>query len=122
MASNPPPNQFNLPILHKIYDIYKLFYEYSESIPRKDRYCIGQKCENLILDILELVIASIQSLKNEKIKLLNEVSIKLNVLRIIIRLAKDVKALDFKKYLSLQEKINEIGRMLGGWIKSLNNH
>ena len=43
---------------------------------------------------------------------------KLNVLRIFLRLAKDTKVLDMKKCLSLQEIVDEIGRMLGGWIKS----
>ena len=115
----PPPSGFNLPILHKVYDFYKLFYQYLDSFPRKDRYCIGQKCEILILDILESAITAAQVPKNEKSIFLNEISTKLNVLRIIIRLAKDIKVLDFKKYLILQEKINEIGKMLGGWIKSL---
>jgi len=105
--------------LHKVYDFYKLFYQYLDSFPRKDRYCIGQKCEILILDILESAITAAQVPKNEKSIFLNEISTKLNVLRIIIRLAKDIKVLDFKKYLILQEKINEIGKMLGGWIKSL---
>ncbi len=31
----------------------------------------------------------------------------------------EVWDLDNKKYISLSEKINEIGKMLGGWIKSL---
>ncbi|MBU4274515.1 diversity-generating retroelement protein Avd [Patescibacteria group bacterium] len=108
-----------MPILHRVYELYKLFYQYEQHLPQKDRYCIGQKCEKIILDILELIIGTIQSPKNRKLELLNEASIKLNILRIIIRLSKDIKALDFKKYITLQENINEIGRMLGGWIKSL---
>ena len=107
--------------MHRVYELYKLFYQYYQHLPQKDRYCIGQKCEKIILDILELIIETIQSPRNKKLELLNKTSIKLNILRIIIRLAKDVKALDFKKYLILQEKINEIGKMLGGWIRSLNN-
>jgi hypothetical protein len=41
------------------------------------------------------------------------------MLRIFIRLASDTKTIDKKLYLSLQEQIDEIGRMLGGWLKSL---
>ena len=44
--------------------------------------------------------------------------IKIDVLRVLIRLAKEIKALDNKKYLISQECLDEIGRMLGGWIKS----
>jgi hypothetical protein len=32
---------------------------------------------------------------------------------------KDVKAIDNKKYTIIQSEVDEIGRMLGGWIKSL---
>jgi len=39
--------------------------------------------------------------------------------RVFIRLLKDVKALDTKKYISLQESVDEIDRMLGGWLKSV---
>ena len=80
---------------------------------------LSQKCELLILDILELIIASAQYSKQGKIKTLNKASNKLNILRVIVRLSKDVNALDFKKYLALQKEIDEIGKMLGGWIKSL---
>lgn len=44
--------------------------------------------------------------------------VKLNVLRVLIRLTKDVKAIDNKKYIALETNIDEIGRMLGGWIRS----
>ena len=31
---------------------------------------------------------------------------------------KDVKAIDAKKYVALESIVDEIGRMLGGWIRS----
>ena len=41
-----------------------------------------------------------------------------NIIRFFIRLMKESKSLDLKKYTLLQGIIDEIGRMLGGWIKS----
>jgi len=49
---------------------------------------------------------------------LEKASIKLNFLRVFLRLCRDVKAIDTKKYIEWEEAIDEIGRMLGGWIKS----
>lgn len=43
---------------------------------------------------------------------------KLNIIRILIRLMKETGALDNKKYIALQEHIDEIGRMIGGWMRS----
>jgi len=34
-------------------------------------------------------------------------------------LAKDVKAIDLRWYIEYEERLQEIGKMLGGWINSL---
>jgi len=57
--------------------------------------------------------------KEKKLPILERASLKLNLFRIFVRLAKEVKAIDGKKYILLQENTDEIGRMLGGWIKSV---
>jgi hypothetical protein len=36
-----------------------------------------------------------------------------------IRLTVDIKVLPMKKAVPIQERLDEIGRMLGGWIKSI---
>jgi len=41
------------------------------------------------------------------------------MLRVFLRLTLDVKAINQKKYITLQQALDEIGRMLGGWMKSL---
>ncbi len=51
-------------------------------------------------------------------QLLEKASQKLDLLKVLIRLTKDLKILDNKKYLEIQKRIREIGKMLGGWIKS----
>jgi len=78
----------------------------------------AQRVENTTLEVLEEILIAIGLLKNEKTGILEEASKKLNILRVFIRLSKDIKAIDNKKYIALQEKLDEIGRMLGGWIKS----
>lgn len=55
-----------------------------------------------------------------RINCLNEGSITLDMLKVFVRLAKDKKALHTDQYLILEERLQEIGRMLGGWIKSSN--
>lgn len=83
---------------------------------------MGQKIDNLILEVLELILLAAQSSKTVKLGILEKASVKLNILKIFIRLAKEVRVLDLKKYIILQENLNEIGRMLGGWIKSARNY
>lgn len=59
--------------------------------------------------------------KEEKIILLKKASVKFDILKIFVRLLKDLNILDSKKYTDLQTRLQEMGRMLGGWQKSLTN-
>ena len=110
--------ELDIPIFNKAYELYKTFYGYRSTVSRQDRYTLWQRGETTILDILEGILLASQFAKVEKLPVLQNVSLKVNFLRIFVRLTKDVKAIDNKKHLRLQEMIDEIGRMLGGWIKS----
>lgn len=72
--------------------------------------------DNITLEIIELLFAIPQS--SNKLLILQKMSIKLDLLKVLIRLSKDCQAMNDKNYLKLQESLQEIGRMLGGWIKS----
>lgn len=111
-------NEFDAPIFIKSYDLYKLFYSFRTLVPKNDRYTIWQRCENLMLDVIEGVLYAGQLSKLDKLSTLEKTSMRLNLLRVCIRLMKDIKAIDNKKYVSLETIIDEIGRQLGGWIKS----
>jgi hypothetical protein len=108
----------DIPIFHKTYDLYKTFYEYSVHFPKKDRYTLGQKIENNILELLELVVLASQTEGAKKLNTLKSASVKLDMIKILVRLCKELKAIDTKKYLSLSLLLQEIGKMLGGWIKA----
>lgn len=107
------------PIIHKTYKFYILLYCCTNIFPKKDRFTLGQKCENITLEILEIMILANSKSDSQKTPFLKDVDIKLKVLQTIVRICHDVQAIDQKKYLILQESIQEIGRMLGGWLKSL---
>ena len=111
-------NDLDIPIFKKSYDLYKDFYNLRLSVPKQDRYTLWQKCESLLIDIIGGILFASQQSKLEKLPTLENASVKLNFLRICVRLMKDVKAIDTKKYIIIEANLDEIGRMLGGWIKS----
>ncbi len=112
-------NDFDIPIFKKSYELFKTYNSYRRLIPKQDRFTTFERSENLILDIIEGILYASSLTKQDKLPILERVSVKLNVLRVFLRLLKEVKALDTKKYILLETMIDEIGRMLGGWIKSL---
>lgn len=110
--------ELDIPIFKKAYELYKLFHEYRKVVSKQDRFTIFERCENLIMEVTEGIIKAGTEQKPAKVATLEHTSLKLNMLRVFIRLMKDVKVIDNKKYVTLENIVDEIGRMLGGWIKS----
>jgi hypothetical protein len=109
----------DIPIFHKIYDLYKLLHAYHQRIPKAERYTLWQKCENTTLALLEALIETSHSKGEERTEALYSISHRLDLLKVLIRLAKDTRTIDNQQYLEIQSMIQEIGKMVGGWIKSV---
>lgn len=98
-----------------MYDFYNKLTQAITSFPKTKRYTLGQKLDNVTLDIFELLFSV--PLNPNKTSALQKMSIKLDLLKILLRLAKDNQCLRDKDYLILQANLQEIGKMLGGWIR-----
>lgn len=109
----------DIPIFHRIYDLYKLLHSYQPKIPKSERYTLWQKCENTALALLETLIETSHQKGEGRAQLLYAISNKLDLLKVLIRLAKDTRTIDNPQYLEIQTVTQEIGRMIGGWIKSV---
>ena len=112
-------DEFDIPIFKKSYDLYRQLHELRIKVSKQDRHTLWQKLENSTLEVIEGILRASSMTKDEKLPVLQEVSHNLNVTRIFIRLAKDTKVIDIAKYEHFQSQDDEIGRMLGGWIKQV---
>jgi hypothetical protein len=117
--SKPPPNQFSLSLIQKLVQIYELWHGFLPLFPKNSRYTLGVKIDSLFLEVIELIIKASYSDKVEKLVSLTSGSLKLDLLKFFLQIAWDIKSLDNKKYILLSEKLDEIGKMLGGWIRSI---
>lgn len=108
-----------IPLFHKIYDLYKLMHSYHPRIPKSHRYTLWQKCENTTLVFLETLIETSHCIGEERLRSLQILSNKLDLLKVLIRLAQDTRLIDHQQYLSIQTLLQEIGKMVGGWMKSV---
>jgi len=115
----PPDGVFDIPLTHKVYGLYKNFQEFSKLFPKSEKHTLGQKIENLILEILENGFLAADSPKQEKIPLLKTMSVKTHLLKTLLRLTLEIRIMDNKKYIILQEQLQEVGKMIGGWLRYL---
>jgi len=84
-------------------------------LPKIHKYSLGQKIDTLFIEIIEAIsIASFLS-REEKHPWVRLAIRKTDTLKILLMVLWEAKSLDNKKYIALSLKIEEIGRMLGGW-------
>lgn len=58
----------------------------------------------------------------EKIPYLRKANVRLDIAKFFLQILWDVGALDNQKYILLSEKLDEVGRQLGGWIKGVKSN
>jgi len=103
-------------------EFYKICHESIKVFPKQEKYSLGQKIENTILEILEFTLQAAYLPKYRKVDFIRKASDKADLLKFLIRLAYETKSINLKRYVILEGKILEIGKMLGGWIKSTDNN
>jgi hypothetical protein len=105
-----------LTITQKIKITYQLWYEYYRILPKCHRNTIGQKIDSLFTDTIEAISIATFLSKDEKSPYIRLAIRKINTLTVFLLILWENKSLDNKKYITLSEKINEIGKILGGWL------
>ncbi len=109
--------QNELPVILKLYDLILWTMNHTAKFPRHHRYSLGAKIEATLLNLLDILIEARYS--KDKLKMLERANIVLERFRFQMRLAKDLGVLAIKSFAYQAEKIEEIGRMIGGWRNSV---
>ena len=103
-------------IFKKSYDFSKWLLGHTNKFPKSHRFSVAVRLENGILEFIRQI--SIANHRQKKLPLLHIADEELIVLRINLRISHDLKFINTKSYEYAIKQLEEIGKMLGGWIKS----
>jgi len=110
---SPPPRL--LPVLEKTKAAYLLWFEYYQNIPKQHKFSLGEKIDKFFVEIIDAIVTANFLAPKEKLPFVRFAIRKLDVLKVFLMMLWKTKSLDNKKYIALSEKLNEIGKNLGGW-------
>jgi len=88
-------------------------------MPKGAKYTIGARIETKFLDLLELTYLAYFTEKEKKASKLSECILVLDTLKFIISVAWEGKLISNKQFEDIAQKLDEVGKMFGGWKKSL---
>lgn len=109
----------NESIITKTYDLLRHSIPLLNRFPRDFKFTLGERIQRMLADLLELLIEAYYQPPNQKRQTLQRVNILLEKLRHFFRLGYDLGLYTSLHYQDYAERLNEIGRMVGGWLKSI---
>lgn len=115
----PPPRRL-LPVLERVKGAYLLWVNYHQTLPKLHRYTLGARIDTLFVEIIEAIAIASFLQRTEKLPWVRLGIRKSDALKVLLMVLWEAKSLDNKKYIALSEKLDEVGRMLGGWLGQLN--
>jgi len=109
-----------LPIIQKLTVAYALWHGYVIHFDKVSRYSIGLKIDMLFIETIKNVFVATHKSRDQKIVYLNTASDTLDLLKFMLQIVWHIRIIDNNKYIGLSKELDEIGKMLGGWLKQTN--
>jgi len=106
----------NLPVYKTSYDLLVELFNLTTNFSREYKFTIGEKLKNeTVVMIVAIYRANSSHDKREKIQSARE---SVEVIRLLLRLLKDLKQINMNKFIMLSEKLESVSKQLAAWQKS----
>jgi hypothetical protein len=105
-----------LVIQQKIEDMIGYGLVVLRNFPKAERHVLGADIRAAMYRLLRLVVACNQ--RHYKRTALTEIDIEVAVLKSLVRIAHTLKLIPFRQYENYSRMLVEIGKLVGGWIRS----
>ncbi|MDP2104111.1 MAG: four helix bundle protein [Candidatus Gracilibacteria bacterium] len=109
----------NLPVYRASYDFFVATFAFTKTFTKEYKYTLG---ENIKKETIELMMGVYQANSDQlgRYDLLRKARIRLETIRLLLRLTHDLGQINLKKFIDLNTKIESISKQLAMWQKSAN--
>ena len=119
MTTPPQPRVGNTLLFHRLNDLTCLWYVHTKRMQKLDRYTLGQKIIELLIEILVLTLQAGFRSSQQKLATLSNISPKLDTVKVLIRLTHKLGCINEADYIRFESILQESGKMLGGWMNDV---
>lgn len=116
-SSTDPYRADDLMIRQKVIDMIEYGHTAVRQFPKAERHVLGAEIRHAMWQLLRLVVVC--NKRYHKKTTMQDLDAELDLLRCQIRVATSLGYLEFRRYEHWSKLNDEIGRMIGGWMKSL---
>ncbi len=107
---------YDLPVYKNTYDLVLETFRVAKELNREYKYTLGESIKKESMEIItDIYRANSSHSKKLHIKKARE---KIETIRMFFRLARDLKQVGLKKFVNVNEKIENISKQLSAWQRS----
>jgi hypothetical protein len=110
------PDAADMLVVTKAYELVLWSSQHVARFPRSHRFTLGELLLRRLYAILDQLIRA--KYNRDRRPILQGVNLELELLRFQLRLAHDLRCLSTGSYGHAAQSVNEIGQMVGGWLRS----
>ena len=110
-----------LPIINQTYDLYKQVVSLTEGLNKRWRFSLGKSIEDTALNLLSELIMAKNASKPLKAGYLIKACAHQETCMLKLRLFLELRLVNETKIFQAQATLEDIGRQMGGWLKSTQN-
>jgi len=102
-----------------VYDLLKDVHVARRTFAKSEKYSLGQVLEQSLLELLLHIVEAGRQRQEWKVAAIDAAIRELERVKILIRLAWDLQQIQERRMSQWQTSVDTVGRMLGGWRKSV---
>jgi hypothetical protein len=107
----------DLPIYKSCYELLITTTRLSKKLPQSYRYNVGQHLHNSLVELV-ITVFKANSFREERKQHLTHAREHIELVKLLIRLCKDLGGIPFVDYVNIQPLIENVSKQLTGWQKS----
>jgi hypothetical protein len=108
-------------VLQKAKKAYASWLTIAGNIPKAQRYSLGGKIDDQFLELLEEIFTALYLPIEKKVGRIDTAIVKLDGVKFFTQLCWENKYIPHRQYGELSLELSELGKILGGWRKGLEN-
>ena len=107
----------DLPVYKATYDLLLGIFLFTKNFSKEYKYTVGESLKKETIDLLTLIFRA--NVKRDKYEVLQEARERIEVIRLFIRLMKDMQQISIQNFVQINDKVEMVSKQLTGWQKSL---
>ena len=105
----------NLPVYKACYDLLLEIFKFTKNFNREYKYTLGERLKNETIDLITNIFRA--NMAKQKYDTLQKARENIEIIRLYMRLLKDLQQVGVKKFVDINERVENVSKQLTGWQK-----